>query len=68
VAAPHLSVRAADGRLEVEPGLPLDDDLADGSLTLGERDFGPICGITRMPGGALEPVRDERFESGLAVA
>jgi gamma-glutamyltranspeptidase/glutathione hydrolase len=67
IAAPHLSVRAADGALEVERGLPLDADLAAGSLTLGDRDFGPICGITRTPHGGLVGVPDRRFEYGLAT-
>jgi gamma-glutamyltranspeptidase / glutathione hydrolase len=67
VAAPHLSVRAADGMLEVEPGLLLDDDIAEGSLTLGDRDFGPICGITQMPHGGVVGAPDHRFENGLAV-
>ena len=36
------------------------------SSGLGERDFGPICGITRLADGYLAAV-DRRFESGLAV-
>jgi gamma-glutamyltranspeptidase/glutathione hydrolase len=67
VAAPHLSVRASDGTLEVEPGLLLDDDLAKSSLTLGDRDFGPICGITQTTDGGLVGVPDNRFEHGLAA-
>ena len=66
VASPHVSVRAADGTLEVEAELRLADGPAE-ALILGERDFGPICGITRLADGYLAAV-DRRFESGLAVA
>jgi gamma-glutamyltranspeptidase len=66
VASPHISVRAADGALEVEPELRLAGRPAE-ALILGERDFGPICGITRLADGYL-PAVDRRFESGLAYA
>jgi gamma-glutamyltranspeptidase/glutathione hydrolase len=66
VASPHISVRAADGSLEVEPELRLAGRPAE-ALILGERDFGPICGITRLADGYL-PAVDRRFESGLAYA
>lgn len=66
VALPHVSVRAADGTLEVEAELRLADGTAE-AVILGERDFGPICGITRLADGYLAAV-DRRFESGLAVA
>ena len=66
VSSPHVSVRAADGTLEVEAELHAAGAPAD-ALILGERDFGPICGITRLADGYLAAV-DRRFESGLAVA
>ena len=47
VSSPHVSVRAADGRLEVEAELHPAGSPAE-TLSLGERDFGPICGITRL--------------------
>ena len=67
VAAPHISVRAADGKVEVEPELAAAGGPAEGALALTRRDFGPICGITRTAHGYLAAV-DRRFESGLAVA
>ncbi len=52
--------------LEVEPELRLAGGPPE-ALMLGERDFGPISGITRLPDGYLAAV-DRRFESGLAFA
>jgi gamma-glutamyltranspeptidase/glutathione hydrolase len=66
VAAPHLAVRAADGTLEFEPGLVLGSAHAADAHTLSNRDFGPICGITRAGDGELLPVPDRRFENGVA--
>jgi hypothetical protein len=64
IAAPHLSIRVADGQLQceapllarLEPGVsePLDG-------------FGPTCGITQIPGGSI-PGGDPRFETGFTRA
>ena len=67
IAAPHVSVRASDGRPEVERGLlelfAPDEEV----VTIQPGDFGPGFGITHGPGGYVGAV-DDRFESGLARA
>jgi gamma-glutamyltranspeptidase len=65
IAAPHLSVQPADGRLELEGELAA-QAAAEGALTIAAGDFGPAYGITRAGGGYLPGV-DRRFESGLAL-
>ncbi len=66
VAAPHVSIRAADGRPEVE--VPLDRLFAPGEVpTIEPGDFGPAYGISQSGGGYADAV-DGRFESGIAVA
>jgi hypothetical protein len=65
VAAPHLSVRPADGALEAEPELIERLDLGDGVLPIRTGiEFGPTCGI----GGTLDgwqPGPDPRFDCGV---
>jgi gamma-glutamyltranspeptidase len=66
LAAPHVSARAADGRVEVErPLLGVVDE--DEPLEIAPGDFGPSYGITRLPDAYVEAV-DPRFESGLERA
>jgi gamma-glutamyltranspeptidase len=67
IAAPHISVRASDGRVEVESPLPDVFQEEEEPLTIGSGDFGPAYGITRLPDGYVGAV-DGRFESGLAYA
>ena len=66
IAAPHLSVRPADGTLEAEPELIERLDLGDGVLPIRTGiEFGPTSGI----GGTLDgwqPGPDPRFDSGVA--
>lgn len=64
IAAPHLSIRATDGRLQCEAELlsrlePDAGDLLDG--------FGPACGITQTPAGSIAGP-DPRFDTGFARA
>jgi hypothetical protein len=60
IAAPHLSVQAADGRIEVEDGLRV-----AGAASLKPGDFGPAYGITRARDRYLV-AGDTRFETGIA--
>jgi gamma-glutamyltranspeptidase/glutathione hydrolase len=64
IAAPHISVRAADGRLEIEEALsPLFGP--DEAQVLVSGDFGPSCGVT-VEGDTIIGASDPRFERGLA--
>jgi gamma-glutamyltranspeptidase/glutathione hydrolase len=67
IAAPHVSVRADDGRPELEA--PLTDLYGPGEVTTiaPPGDFGPANGITQLPDACVAAV-DSRFESGVAVA
>jgi gamma-glutamyltranspeptidase/glutathione hydrolase len=60
IVAPHLSVRAGDGRIEVEDGLRV-----DGAASIKPGDFGPAYGITRA-GDRYLVGPDGRFETGVA--
>ena len=64
LAAPHLSVRALDGALEVEPELL---EAAGHGLPIGTSEFGPAAGITWMEDRCVAAI-DPRFETGVAVA
>ncbi|HVU77598.1 MAG TPA: gamma-glutamyltransferase [Gaiellaceae bacterium] len=68
IAAPHLSVRPADGALEAEPELIEQLDVGEGALPIRTGiEFGPTSGI----GGSLDgwqPGPDPRFDSGVARA
>jgi gamma-glutamyltranspeptidase / glutathione hydrolase len=68
IAAPHLSVRATDEVLELEPELlpTMGLDGADRTLVAGVS-FGATSGITHTPQGSLAGA-DPRFESGVAAA
>lgn len=63
LAAPHLSVRALERELEVEPELL---EVAGRGRPLGPRDYGPACGIA-WTGGRLVEAVDPRFGSGVAA-
>jgi gamma-glutamyltranspeptidase/glutathione hydrolase len=68
IAAPHLSVRPADGAIEAEPELLERLGLAHRGLAIRAGfEFGPTSGIGTAPDGwAAGP--DLRFESGVARA
>jgi gamma-glutamyltranspeptidase/glutathione hydrolase len=66
IAAPHIAVRAMDGRPELEAPLgPLFG--SDESATLASGDFGPASGVT-LDGDRVTGAVDPRFERGLARA
>ncbi|HVU78163.1 MAG TPA: gamma-glutamyltransferase [Gaiellaceae bacterium] len=62
LAAPHVSVRALERELEVEPELL---DVAGRGLPMGIRDYGPTAGLTRTAAGCV-PAVDPRFTTGVA--
>jgi gamma-glutamyltranspeptidase/glutathione hydrolase len=62
LAAPHVSVRALERALEVEPELL---ETAGRGLPMGIRDYGPTAGLTRTAGGCVAAV-DPRFTTGVA--
>jgi gamma-glutamyltranspeptidase len=64
IEAPHLHVRATDGRLQCEAELL--PRLEPGTAELLEG-FGPACGITQTPDGSI-PGADPRFDTGFARA
>ena len=64
LAAPHVSVRALDGVVEVEPDLL---EVAGDAAPLTLSDFGPAAGITRTAAGSTAAV-DPRFDAGVAAA
>jgi gamma-glutamyltranspeptidase / glutathione hydrolase len=64
LAAPHLSVRALDGVVEVERELL---HVVSDSVELQRSDYGPAFGVTRT-GGELLAAVDPRFDSGAAFA
>ena len=63
LAAPHVSVRALEHELEVEPELL---DVAGRGHPMGIRDYGPAAGLTCTADGCVAAV-DPRFTSGVAT-
>lgn len=62
LAAPHVSVRALERSLEVEPELL---DVAGDAHPMGIRDYGPAAGLTRTTDGCVAAV-DPRFTAGVS--